>query len=235
MAPTTTDLTPMLTPPAGLTSNFVDPPTLLPAAIIASTLILTTTTIFVCARFAAKTFVLRAHHLEDYLCYGAYAGVVTYTGLFLYNEHYGYGRHMWDLTPAMFQHIMYYLHIMYCLYSPITLAAKLSVLFQIKRMFTTWERNLVYWVVIGSIIANAIFYTGLFFSYIFQCWPREAIWNPNVHGKCISAVGSNLASGILNVISDVEALLLPAWAIWHLNMPVTRKMLVFAVFGVGSM
>ncbi|KAF2489929.1 hypothetical protein BU16DRAFT_518609 [Lophium mytilinum] len=221
-------------PPSGQVSNFIDPPTLLPAAIVASTVILTITTVFVAARFTAKTFVLRKHYLEDYLCYAAWAGVVTYTGLFLWNEDYGWGRHMWDVTPSMLKQVMYHLHIMYCIYSPVTLAAKLSVLFQIKRMFTTWEKNMVYWVVMGSIIANSVFYTGLFFSYVFQCWPRAAIWDPSVKGKCVSAIASNLVSGVLNVVSDVEALALPAWAIWHLNMPVKRKVLVFAVFGVGS-
>jgi hypothetical protein len=127
---------------------------------------------------------------------------------------------------------MYYVNILYCVYSPTTLPAKLSVLFQIKRIFTTPERDIVYWVVWASIIFNTIFYSGLFFTYVFTCWPREAIWNP---GRCISAVSSNMAAGVLNLISDVEALLLPAWAIWHLHMPVERKMAVFAVFSVGMM
>lgn len=93
----------------------------------------------------------------------------------------------------------------------------------------------MFYVVWVSIIANAVFYTGLFFSYIFACWPREAIWNPDVKGVCMSSVSSNMAAGTINFISDLEALLLPAWAIWRLHMPVERKVAVFAVFGVGSM
>ena len=123
---------------------------------------------------------------------------------------------------------------MYALYSPITLAAKLSVLLQIKRIFTTKERTLFWWVIWGSIIGNVLFYAGLFFSYVFQCHPREKIWNSSIEGHCVDAIGLNLASGILNVISDIETLLLPIWGIWNLQMPMKKKIGVIAVFGVGS-
>lgn len=87
-----------------------------------------------------------------------------------------------------------------------------------------------------SIVINIIFYLGLFFSYVFQCWPREKIWlGDTVEGKCTDAIQVNLSSGVLNIISDVEALLIPAWAIWHLSMPIKRKLAAFVVFGVSLM
>ncbi|KAF2278706.1 uncharacterized protein EI97DRAFT_362414, partial [Westerdykella ornata] len=226
--------TPALPPPKGTQSNFIDPPTLMPEVIITASVVLLLMTLCVAARAFVKFFILGQHQIEDLLCYWAWAGVVTYTGTLIYICNYGFARHQWDISRGMFEHIMYYINILYCVYSPTTLPAKLSVLFQIKRIFTTREKNIVWWVVWISIIANIIFYSGLFFSYVFTCWPREAIWNPGVHGSCISSVSSNLAAGILNFLSDLEALLLPAWGIWCLNMPVTKKLAVFAVFGVGS-
>ncbi|KAF2743451.1 hypothetical protein M011DRAFT_410590 [Sporormia fimetaria CBS 119925] len=225
---------PAMTPPAGKMPNYTNPPTLMPAVIATAVVVLTLMTVCVAARAFVKIVILRKHYVEDWLCYWAWAGVVTYTGIFIYIADYGFARHQYDVSVAMFRHIMYYCNILYCVYSPTTLPAKLSVLFQIKRIFTTREKNIVYWVVWLSIIANIIVYTGLFFSYVFSCWPREAIWNSSVQGECISSVSSNFAAGILNFISDLEALLLPAWGIWHLNMPVQRKLAVFAVFGVGS-
>ena len=128
-----------------------------------------------------------------------------------------------------------WLNIMYIIYGPSTLCAKLSVLFQIKRIFTTTRNGAVYWVIQVSIAANVIFYLGLFLSFIFQCWPREAIWNPLVKGVCTNPVETDFAAGILNMISDVEALILPGWAIWHLKMPVQRKVGIYAVFAVGML
>lgn len=226
---------PALEPPENVEPNFVNPPTLMRAVIGTSVTVLTLSFLFVFARMFVKIHIVRDHHIEDWLSYFALAGLATYTAILIYIENYGFARHQWDVSVAQFMHIMYYLSVLYCIYSPVTMAAKLSVLFQIKRIFTTGARDIVYWVIIASIVANSIFYTGLFFSYVFQCWPRERIWDMNVPGNCISATSSNLVSGILNLISDIEALLLPAWAIWHLKMSIKQKLAAFAVFGVGSM
>lgn len=113
--------------------------------------------------------------------------------------------------------------------------AKLSVLFQIKRVFTATTKGAVYWVVQISIAGNIIFYLGLLFAFIFQCWPREAIWNSSVKGACTNPIETDFAAGILNMFSDVEALILPGWAIWHLKMPIQRKMGIYAVFAVGML
>ncbi|KAI0599115.1 hypothetical protein F4775DRAFT_139899 [Biscogniauxia sp. FL1348] len=228
------DTTPALKPPDGIESNFVDPPTLMPAVIGTSATVLVLSTSFVALRAFVKLRVWRGHNPEDWLSYAAWAGLASYTGLLVYIEDYGFARHQWDVSVAQFQHILYTINVLYCIYPATTLAAKLSVLFQIKRIFTTAARDVVYWVVTVSIGANVVFYTGLFFSYVFQCWPRAAIWDSDVHGTCISATSSNLAAGILNLISDLEALLLPAWAIWHLSMPIKRKLAAYAVFGIGS-
>ncbi|KAI1741681.1 hypothetical protein F4680DRAFT_414737 [Xylaria scruposa] len=190
-------------------------------------------TLFIITRIFTKSYLSEGHYIEDWLSYLAWAGLVTYTSILFYIEEYGFSRHQYDLSIPHFSHVMYFLSILYCIYGPVTLAAKLSVLFQIKRIFTTGTREAVYWITVSSIVANIIFYTGLFFSYVFQCWPRERIWDTNIRGRCISATSSNLAAGILNLISDLEALLLPAWAIWHLSMPVKRKLAAFAVFSIG--
>jgi hypothetical protein len=227
--------TPALSPPQGQTSNFTNPNTLMPAVIVTATLVYLITTVAVAARLFIKAYIMPACHIEDFLSYFAWAGLMTYTSLLLYIEHYGLSRHMWDVRLVQLPHMLYYVNILYCLYGPSTAAAKLSVLFQIKRIFATTGRNLVWWVVITSITLNVIFYLGLFLSYVLTCWPREKIWDITVPGKCINSNSSNLAAGILNLISDTEALLLPAWAIWHLQMPIKRKLHAYAVFGVGSM
>lgn len=231
---TTTE--PALEPPAGQTSNFINPPTLMPAVIATATLVYFFATASVALRLFIKTHVSRAHHIEDFLSYFAWAGLTTYTSLLLYIENYGLARHMWDVPLVELPHMLYYVNILYCLYSPTTAAAKLSALFQIKRIFAVATRTLVWWVVVVSIVLNSVFYVGLFFSYVFECWPREKIWDVAgaVAGKCINGNSSNLAAGILNLISDTEALLLPLWAIWQLQMPIKRKLYVYGVFGVGS-
>ncbi|KAI2625671.1 hypothetical protein GGR54DRAFT_592541 [Hypoxylon sp. NC1633] len=227
------DSDPALQPPDNVQPNFANPQTLMPAVIATSTVVLVLAFSFVFARAFVKVYIWRGHHVEDWLSYIALVGLAANTGVLIYLEDYGLARHQWDVTMAQYRHIMYYISIIYCLYGPTTMAAKLSVFFQMKRIFTTGARDLVYWVIIASIAANVVFYTAIFFSYLFQCWPRARIWDPDVPGYCISSGPSNLAAGVLNLVFDIEALLLPAWAVWHLKMPVKRKLAVYSVFGVG--
>lgn len=237
MASPDANTVPALKPPDGQRSNFDNPPTLMPAVIATATLVYFIATTSVAIRLFIKVHVLRVHHIEDFLSYFAWAGLTTYTSLLVYIESYGLARHMWDIPLVELPHMLYYVNVLYCIYSPTTAAAKLSALFQIKRIFAVATHNLVWWVVVVSIVMNCIFYLGLGLSYVFECWPREKIWDVTgtVAGKCVNGNSSNLAAGILNLISDTEALLLPLWAIWHMQMPIKRKLSVYAVFGVGSL
>lgn len=45
----------------------------------------------------------------------------------------------------------------------------------------------------------------------------------------------NMATGALSVTSDVEAFVVPVWAIWQLNIELRQKMAVLVVFGMGAM
>ena len=235
MASLNPDLTPVLPPPDGQLPNFTNPETIKPAVIGVSVVLIILSTLCVLGRAYVKIR-SRSHHSEDWLMYFAWACFVVYDLLIVYiTQEYGLARHMWDIPLSSFSHILYYVNVIYCLYGPTMLAAKLSVLLQIKRLFVTdRSRTDVVWVtVIVMIVANAIFYTGLFFSEVFQCWPREKIWNPALPGKCVDPNSATVVAGILNLVSDIGCLMLPAWAIWHLQMSWKRKLEVFAVFGVG--
>ncbi|KAI1327021.1 hypothetical protein F5Y16DRAFT_373024 [Xylariaceae sp. FL0255] len=149
----------------------------------------------------------------------------------------GLTRHMYDISLAQITPILYWTNIVYSICSVPTAAAKLSVLFQLRSIFTTGNRNAVYWVIVVSIAANAAFYTSLFSFYVFyvlHCTPRDKIWlGDAVAGICTDAAKVNLSTGTLNIFSDVEALLIPTWAIWHLSMPINRKLAALSVFGVS--
>ncbi|KAF2438379.1 hypothetical protein P171DRAFT_467114 [Karstenula rhodostoma CBS 690.94] len=230
--PTTT---PVIDPPNGTESNFIDPVDQLTAVYVTSGIVLALATIGIAARLFVKLVVVPGSHLiEDYLSYFAYASFVSYCAVILHLTGMGLTHHMYDVSVAQISNLLYWINIVYCMYSIPTAAAKLSVLFQLRSIFTTGRKNAIYWVIVGSIVVNAIFYTGLFFSYVFQCWPREKIWlGDAVAGKCTDAIQVNLSSGVLNIISDVEALLIPTWAIWHLSLSTKRKLAALSVFAVS--
>jgi hypothetical protein len=141
---------------------------------------------------------------------------------------------MWDLTFEQMPAIGKHFYAMFILSLLCQLSAKLSVLFQIKRIFTTKQRGLLWWVTWASIALNILGYAGLTFTAIFQCRPIQKSWNPSLPGSCIPRAVNNLGSPIINIVSDSGALLLPIIGVWHLQMDTWRKIGILAVFGVAS-
>jgi hypothetical protein len=112
--------------------------------------------------------------------------------------------------------------------------AKAAVFWQFKRIFTTKVRVKVYWVVIGSLVANAFAYLTLMFLYVFNCWPMSKLKNPMLPGHCMDWKITIIVIGAVNLVSDIEAFFVPAWAIWQLQLAVKKKIEVFAVFAVRA-
>ena len=80
-----------------------------------------------------------------------------------------------------------------------------------------------------------LFYSAIFMTFIFACIPREKLWNPTVSGRCISTDASIVATGFVNVASDLSILFLPLYAVWKLKIPLKKKVAIGAVFGTGSL
>jgi hypothetical protein len=128
------------------------------------------------------------------------------------------------------------MNIVQVLYGPIMLFAKYFILIQLKRIFCTRSnRGAVWWALHALMVATIIYYTSSFFTFLFQCWPREKIWNPMVEGQCVDNNAAILSAGLINLILDFGILLTPIWALWHLQLPLKRKLGVIAIFAVGFM
>ena len=119
------------------------------------------------------------------------------------------------------------------LYTPAIWLAKASVLFQLIRIFTPMKTGLVYWACHTLIWSNFAFYIATFLVVVFQCHPIDEAWNPNYEGHCLDRNTILVTSAAINVFSDLLNLLLPIWAIWHLQMSPKRKLGVTALFATG--
>jgi hypothetical protein len=95
----------------------------------------------------------------------------------------------------------------------------------------TGTRNVLFWILHTLIWANAVFYFIGTFIEAFQCPPRD-VGTPRCN---IDVVTYNLASGIINVISDLTILIAPHWVIWKLNMSSARKIGVSLLFLIGAL
>jgi hypothetical protein len=140
--------TSVILPPPGTQSNFINPVDQLTAVYVTSGIVLALPTIGIAARLFVKLVVVPgSHRIEDYLSYFAFASFVSYVTVILHLSGMGLTHHMYDISVAQIPNLLYWINIVYCMYSIPTAAAKLSVLFQLRSIFTTGTKNAVYWVI----------------------------------------------------------------------------------------
>ena len=86
-----------------------------------------------------------------------------------------------------------------------------------------------------AMIISTLFYFAITIVKIFQCTPRERIWDTTVSGTCVDGGMVLSVSGLFNTISDLLILLIPMNAVWKMNASSKKKGQIMAVFGVGLM
>lgn len=78
-----------------------------------------------------------------------------------------------------------------------------------------------------------LFYLATFLVKIWECNPRERIWDRSIPGKCVNVSSLLNVSGLFNTLTDIMILLIPIKSVWNLNMTTKRKVGVVAAFTVG--
>ena len=122
---------------------------------------------------------------------------------------------------------------MYCI---LTFLAKATLLLQLQRTFAPGKTGLVYTAFQTLVWVNLIFYSSSLLALLLECLPVQKIWDPSLStGHCIDTLTLLIAMGVINVLSDGCILVLPIWAIWHLQMRVERKVGISAIFSIGLM
>ncbi|KAF1980072.1 hypothetical protein BU23DRAFT_444928, partial [Bimuria novae-zelandiae CBS 107.79] len=146
----------------------------------------------------------------------------------------GLGANVSLLSPDAVKEALLYSNILDIMYTPIMLAAKVSILVQVDRMFSGNKQRMVFWSVRALAYINVFCYTVMFFTNVFACTPRARIVDPAVDGKCISPSNLIVVSGTVNVASDVLVLLFTVWGISRLRLNGKRQTMVAFVFSIGS-
>ena len=121
-----------------------------------------------------------------------------------------------------------------------TVCTKLSVLLFHRRMIkATVDRRWLY-----ALRAAFAFTSGygvaIILGYMFSCRPLNALWlsyNASYTKKytCVSTSDFGVVAGVLSVISDIIAVLLPCLMLYHYNLDISRKQKIIlnATFCLG--
>ncbi|KAJ8121849.1 hypothetical protein ONZ43_g1806 [Nemania bipapillata] len=230
---TTLEPTPALPPPPGVTSNFDHPVTLKHQNNIAIGVAIPLTTIFFFLRAYTRIWIKRTWTVEDWLTLLAYFGAISLCGTgAAVMDHYG-GRHEWDITPSQARDASYWFNVSSINYGIAIGIAKIAVLWLYRRVFSPIRWSLFDLVIVFFVVILALFYTSTTIAKIWECVPRDKIFNPTIPGRCISTPMLLNVSGLFNTITDFIILLLPLKAVWSMRMSTQKKAIVVLVFTFG--
>ena len=118
------------------------------------------------------------------------------------------------------------------LWLAIAAATKASLLLLYYRIFSPSKRFRLA-VRVGAVVVFCQWFS-LTLATIFQCRPLAAFWNRTIlDANCIDLPRFTIASGVLNLLTDVLILCLPIPMVWGLNTTKTQKFTLTGIFLLG--
>lgn len=147
--------------------------------------------------------------------------------------HYGHYQHYWDLDfwkALIFLRLNLSRALLYC----ITLATcKASIIFLYQRIFNT--SNVLRWVFWATHAFNILLALSYFLASIFVWRPFACHFMVDLDDSCVKndvwdGSGANAA---VNAALDIWLIIVPAVAIWKLQMKISKKLNLVAIFATG--
>ncbi|KAK3994805.1 hypothetical protein QBC44DRAFT_322110 [Cladorrhinum sp. PSN332] len=225
---------PAAAPPAGVTSNFDNPPvTLIPEIITVSAFFMTWSLVFVAGRLYA---VPGRFTLADYLVLFAFIFAIGQAGLLF--AQLRWARHQWDVRACwFFGNYAKLIFSQQMLLTPGQLFSKASILLLFKSIFTVDKSlNIAIWV--GQ-VWNLLTYLPSI--------PVEAYFNAPApgtderwetvmaSGKPTKAITAGVVQSVMAIVLDLYIFFLPMPSIIKLKMSSRKRKQVIAVFSTALM
>lgn len=132
----------------------------------------------------------------------------------------------WNLTIRK-------LHYTFQLTYKITVALnKVSILLLYRRILQDRLYRLAIWTLLTvvSLFAFATCVAG-----VFQCLPIDKAWYKSKKGHCYNLVDAWYTNAVFSIVTDIVILLLPMHMVYKLQMDRRRKLLLYAMFGLGGL
>ncbi|KZZ98824.1 hypothetical protein AAL_02375 [Moelleriella libera RCEF 2490] len=233
LPPPSPTFTPSLPPPPGVTSNPDNPASLSGLANLTIAVSVPIVTIFFLLRVYARIFVKRTWIAEDVLVTISWAGAVAYCGIMRATMSHHGGEHGWDITKEQAHEAAYWFNVASIEYGVMIGITKLAVLCLYRRVFSPTRWSGFDKICVGLIVIVAGFYSSTSIAKIWECSPREKIWNNAIPGTCLNLQLILNVSGAFNMVTDYLILLIPVQAVRKLRLDRTRRLLIIMAFTFG--
>jgi hypothetical protein len=120
------------------------------------------------------------------------------------------------------------------LYNPILGLVKASVLIFLLRLFGQKDGVRPYCLILNTV--NILHMIGALFALIFQCFPIEANWMPNLGGaRCVDKRILYTTTSSITLLTDLLVLALPIYIFSGLKIPRKTKIALLFVFLLGGL
>lgn len=222
---------PAIRPPPGLSSDFNTPLSLAHWGLATDLVCLSIVTLFFAIKIITRFGLVRKSSWEDYSAILAWLGLVVLVVVQRQADRFGNGKHLWDVKDTDYAEAGKFNYIFQILYYPAIFIAKLSVLQLYRQVFAPTGHTAVR--LTYNIWSNFTFYLVVSIVQICQCMPLHKAWLSYIPGECIDQVALQLSTGLVNVVSDIEILMLPLLSIYHLPLYKKGKAGVALIFGFG--
>ncbi|KAK3317337.1 hypothetical protein B0T19DRAFT_405038 [Cercophora scortea] len=222
-------------PPAGQTSNLVNP-TSLAEVTIAICVITTAAAVF----FAVARMFVNWHKLtlSDYFMASSTALTITYTGLIITLSRYN--RHQWDVPACWFN--ARYIQIIYAqvtLVGPVLFLSKSAIFLLYRQLFASDAKALRIPIWVGLISTFLIYFPSIPLSAIFeaprvgQSWEEFLLEQSKLTGTA-PLIYWGIVQGSLSVAIDLYIFILPLPILARLRLHRRKKIRLLAVFGTAA-
>ncbi|KAI0179272.1 hypothetical protein GGR52DRAFT_535544 [Hypoxylon sp. FL1284] len=232
-----------MTPPPGVTPNFVDPPSTAPAATAITGISLGLMYCFLALRVYTRLWLTCSFGVDDLLCLASAIAVTAFCAVSF--ETYGnpLGPHQWDVSFADVNtnENLALIIVNICLYSLASIFLKSALQALYLRIFRPARRaKLLIW---ASIIIIILFYLIILVVDIAICAPPIAggdlqddlslnDFNPD-YACTVPQKPLWVAMGVFSVVTDFYLLAIPVFLTLRVRLPARRKFGVCCIFLTG--
>lgn len=190
-------------------------------------------TIFVAARLACRTFIVRQVSWDDYFIIIAWILAFGLSFSIDYGTVKGLGRHDKNIPPKDWDPLRRSEYTFTILYNPALMAFKTSILIFYLRLSKNTQKVLRFasWLTLGLVNVAG---TVLTLLNIFQCRPIEAAFNrTNPPGECIPLLTEFICAAPINIVTDLAILALPLPVLTSMRLPPRQKIILIITFALG--
>ena len=226
------DMIPSMAPPPGVVPNFINPVTLADPILAVCVATSVSAVILLCMRLYSTARITRSASYDDAASVIALVLSLCFAGLIIgFRDN---ARHGWDLPLSAYTDSFATVVFAEQIFAALSLSfAKVSILLLLFRLFAParWFRYMIYlgivWATLMSLVT--IIVAGAL------CAPRhgESFGDRTVAERCGHETTWAVVQGASDVVLDFFIIYLPIPMLWKLNMGLTRKIGVMAIFLTG--